>query len=146
MHCSPPCWQTFIKKTQAVGQLSWIMSSGESPEISSYNRCVPVLEQLRPIQVAFGVAEAAVHSCRKFIINACTYDIIQKNYMQNTFNSLRRDHIHEKGITTCPVICRLVHYAYSTPSALLISDKIIALSSDLYRVTDWSSTVCTSCQ
>ena len=43
------------------------------------------------------------------------------------------DHILEKSITTCPGICRLIHCAYATPSALLISDKIIASFSGVHQ-------------
>ena len=95
-----------------------------------------VSEQLHQVQVGFSVsggAEAAAHATRKFISNAHPHDIMLKIDMRNAFNSLRRDHILEKNITTCPGICRLIHCAHSTPSALLIGDEIIASSSGVQQ-------------
>ena len=95
-----------------------------------------VSEQLRPVQVGFriaGGAEAAVHATRKFINDARPHDIIVKICIRNAFNSIRMDHILEKSITTCPGICRLIHCAYSTQSASLIGDKIIAYYSDVQQ-------------
>ena len=37
-----------------------------------------VSEQLRPVQVGFGVAEVAVHATRKFINNARPHDLMLK--------------------------------------------------------------------
>ena len=62
-----------------------------------------VSEQLRPVQVGFriaGRAEAAVHAAIKFIDNARPHDIMMKIDMRNAFNSMRRDHILEKSVTT----------------------------------------------
>ena len=98
--------------------------------------CTRVSEQLSLVQVDFGVAggaEAAVNATQKFINNARPHDTMSKNNMQNAFNSLRRDTIVEKSITTYPGICRLIHCAYSTPYALLIGDKIIASSSGVQK-------------
>ena len=80
-----------------------------------------VSEQLRPVQDGLGIAggaEAAVHASRKFINNARPHYIMLKIDMRNAFSSLRRGHILEMSTTTCPGICRLMHCAYSTPSAL----------------------------
>ena len=121
---------------QAFRLLPLVMCSRGLPANSLYNRCVPVTEQLRQAQVGLGVAgvaEAAVHTIHKFINNAHPHDIMLMIDMQNAFNSLRGDHIHEKSITTSPGICTLIHGAYSTPSALLIGDKIIAFSSDVQQ-------------
>ena len=98
--------------------------------------CTRVSEQLRPVQVGYvvtGGEEAAVYATRKFIINACPHDIMLRIDVQNAFYSLCRDNILEKSITTCLGICRFIHCAYLTPSALLISNKIIASSSSVQR-------------
>ena len=81
-----------------------------------------VSEQLRP-GVA-GVAETAVHATLKFINNARPHDIMLKIDMRNALNSLRRDHILEKNITTA------YRPGHSTETALLkvVNDLFLSLN------------------
>ena len=100
-------------------------------KVSMQSLCARVSVQHSPVRVCFGEAggaEAAVYATRKFINNARPPDIMLKIGMRNAFNSLRRDHMLKKSVNTFPGICILMHCAYSTASALLIGDEIIASS------------------
>jgi hypothetical protein len=81
-----------------------------------------------PIQLGVGVpggCEAAVHACRRFLLDMPEDHVIVKLDFTNAFNCLRRDIMLDAVLNAIPEIYTFCHMAYNSSTMLKFGDYVI---------------------
>ena len=88
-------------------------------------------ELLAPRQLGYGVgggSEAAVHAARIYLHDLGPDKAVLKLDFRNAFNTIHRDKMLSAVMEHAPSLHPFLHSAYSSPSSLFWSDKIIQLA------------------